>query len=108
MQVVARAGGGADPQQISAPLGRTNEQRFSTRAELINKHRLLHAPRCGRVVIALAAFRPWIADQPDAVVSPADRCACARFEPLVSTDGQHHPAQQSGGMSVASPPGPCI
>jgi hypothetical protein len=68
MQVVARAGGGADSQQISAALGRTNEQLSSTRAELINKHRLLHAPRRGRVVIALAAFGPWIADQPDAVV----------------------------------------
>jgi hypothetical protein len=68
MQVVARVGGGADSQQISAALGRTNEQLSSTRAELINKHRLLHAPRRGRVVIALAAFGPWIADQPDVVV----------------------------------------
>ncbi len=68
LQVVARAGGSADSQQISAALGRTNEQLSSTRSELINEHRLLHAPRRGRVVIALAAFGPWIARQPDVLV----------------------------------------
>lgn len=65
LQVVARAGGSADSQQLSAALGRTSEQLSSTRAKLITEHRLLHAPGRGRVVIALAAFGPWIASQPD-------------------------------------------
>ncbi len=67
LQVAARIGEPAKVEAIGQALDRDQGQLSSTRAALVNKHRILRAPRYGEVRFAIPAFARWIAAQPDVV-----------------------------------------
>jgi len=67
LQAAARIGEIAPVSDIAAALERNHTQLASTRAALINDHRILCAPRYGEVAFTIPAFAEWIAGQPDAV-----------------------------------------
>lgn len=67
LQVAARSGVTAKSQEIAKALGRGHSQLSTTRAALINEHRILRARRYGEVEFAIPAFAQWVATQPDVV-----------------------------------------
>lgn len=67
LQAAARVGEVARVADIAAALRREQNQLASTRAALINEHRILRAPRYGEVRFTLPAFARWIAAQPDVI-----------------------------------------
>jgi hypothetical protein len=67
LQVAARLGEVARVEAIGDALHRDQGQLSSTRAALVNRHRILRSPRYGEVRFAIPAFARWIAGQPDVV-----------------------------------------
>jgi len=63
IKVVALAGGMTTSDQVSKALKRSTEALGSTRASLINKRGLLHAPRRGELGISLPGFSTWLSNK---------------------------------------------
>jgi len=61
--VAAVASLGPAPAPVAAVaqvLGRSTQQLSTTRAALIEEHRLLTSPRYGQVQVSVAGFTPWV------------------------------------------------